>query len=82
MDDLVVPTPGRVAEDSFRAAAPDGVPVRDVELEEAAVAAFGLSGLVGDRAMLEGRDLTGLGLGALILFRRAAVGSVEMEDGL
>lgn len=57
MDDLVVPTPGRVAEDSFRAAAPDGVPVRDVELEEAAVAAFGLSGLVGDLKAKKGQHL-------------------------
>lgn len=48
MDDLAPPTGGRVAEDSFLAVAPDGVPVREVDVEEAAVATLGLTGLVGD----------------------------------
>lgn len=48
MDDLEAPTVGRVAEDSFRAGAFDGVPVRDVEPEETAVTALGLSFRVGD----------------------------------
>lgn len=48
MDDLAPPTDGRVAVDSFLAGAPDGVPVREVAVDEEAVARFGLSGLVGD----------------------------------
>lgn len=57
------------------AVAPDGVPVRDVSVEDAE----GLSTLVGDLAMLDGLDvLTGLGLGALRLIRLPAFGSLTV----
>lgn len=48
MDDLFPPTDGRAAEDSFLAGVPDGVPVRETDVDEVAVAALGRTGLVGD----------------------------------